>query len=309
MKKLIYFGFMILAIPTLSYAISDVSTPTKLDIPLVEQEQKYWCWAGATQSILQYYGNDWKQCEIAEFARTHSTYHNYGSENCCKNPSGACNDLNELAIQKGSIQDILKNMASPPITSTLIKRKLSENEIKDNIKLKRPFIILAYEHFIVGYGFKNGNLYYMDPWEGEGYGYNKYEDKVNDKEWYWTLTMSSSPYTLLVNNDSKKDLSAKSDEYKNFMIKVPTGASNLNVTIYADNGIPNILARRAYEPTTFESSECSKTAQRLRFKGKRCSIEDLSKGTYFIKIGGTNFSGATLTVSYTEPKVDIISHK
>jgi hypothetical protein len=217
--------------------------------------------------------------------------------------------LNELANQKGSVQDILKALGSPAIPSTLLQRKLTEQEIENNIKLKRPFVILAYQHFIVGYGLTNGHLYYMDPWEGEGYGYNKYGDKVGDKVWYWTLTMNRGRYVPLVNGDVKNNLSAPAGEYRYFEIEVPAGASDLSITVLGGNGVPNILARRATEPSTSQSSECSATVQRLRFKGKRCLIEDTRKGTYYIKVGGTNFSDATLYVSYTAPQSDTASSR
>ncbi|MEJ2611608.1 MAG: cellulase family glycosylhydrolase [Candidatus Thiodiazotropha sp.] len=199
MKKLIYAGLMALMIPALTNAASyDSSSSSILNVPLIEQEQENWSWAGAAQSILQYYGNEWRQCDIAEYARTHSTYRNYGSEDCCKNPSDACNNLNELATEKGSIQDILKNIGPHSMGSTLVKGILTEEEAIDSIQQKRPFIILAGQNFIVGHGLKNGNLYYMDPWEGEGYGFNKYGDKVNGKQWYRTLIMAEAPSSLEV---------------------------------------------------------------------------------------------------------------
>ena len=63
-----------------------------LPVPMIKQEQRQWCWAGAVDMILHYYGQPAvRQCELAIWA--------FGGS-CCKTPSSSACDrpLNDSKI-------------------------------------------------------------------------------------------------------------------------------------------------------------------------------------------------------------------
>ena len=174
-----------------------------LDVPECTQEYDQWCWAGSSWSVLQYYGNDYQQCEIAEYTRTHSTFHDFGSVDCClpsSTPGWACNYWNyNYDPDDGSIKMILIDMpttiGNPSIDNYGIARMLTASETAAEIAAGRPFVIRIYSpgHFIVGHGYQNGYLYYMDPWYGEGYGYDPFGSTISGRTWTHTNVITLNP--------------------------------------------------------------------------------------------------------------------
>lgn len=174
-----------------------------LNVPECTQEYDQWCWAGSSWSVLQYYGNDFAQCEIAEYTRNTSEFHDFGSVNCClpSSTSGwACNYWNyNYDPDPGSIKMILIDMpvdiGNPSINNYGVARMLTEAETAAEIAAGRPFVIrvCCAGHFIVGRGYENGNLYYMDPWFGEGYGFGPYGSNVNGRTWTHTNIITLDP--------------------------------------------------------------------------------------------------------------------
>lgn len=168
-----------------------------LDVQLCEQEQTSWCWAGTSQCVLYYYGNNYEQCEIAEYTRNTATFHDFGSTDCCVDPDGDCNYWNYMYDYAGSIESILLDMGDPSISNVGMDDPLSEQACIDNLGLNRPFFIrVKYGsggHFLVGHGYQNGNLYYMDPWFGEGFGYTSFGTSVAGGTWTHSLYMTVSP--------------------------------------------------------------------------------------------------------------------
>jgi PKD repeat protein len=174
-----------------------------LDVPECTQEYDQWCWAGSSWSVLQYYGNDFQQCEIAEYTRLNSEFHDFGSVNCClssSTPGWDCNYWNyNYDPDPGSIKMILIDMpvdiGNPSITNYGIARMLTESETADEIAGGRPFVIriCCGGHFVVGHGYQDGNLYYMDPWYGEGYGYGPFGEIVNGRTWTHTNVITLDP--------------------------------------------------------------------------------------------------------------------
>ena len=159
-----------------------------LDMPLEVQEQSEWCWAADTSSILKYYGNPQSQCTIAEYTRTVATWHNFGTVNCCVDPSQGCNYWNYNYGSAGSMQDILKHWG---INSYGIGSILAIPEIEEEIAASRPFIIRwawtsGGGHFIVGHGILGTDLYYMNPWPGEGLKIGGYGWVVSGSNHTWT---------------------------------------------------------------------------------------------------------------------------
>ncbi len=162
-----------------------------LNVPEITQEYDLWCWAGVSKCVLEYYGYSYLQCEIAEYTRNVSTWHNFGSTPCCNDALQGCNYWNYSFGKKGSIQDILKHFGNINNNGTGV---LSLANIQNNINQQRPFIIRwnwlddSGGHFVVGYGIQNDNVYYMDPWYGEGYKISSYENLKNDGRHEWTHT-------------------------------------------------------------------------------------------------------------------------
>lgn len=180
----------------LFFLLPGMASAQILDVPLCEQEYDQWCWAGSSQCVLGYYGNDYEQCEIAEYTRLHSTFHDFGDVNCCVDATQGCNYWNyNYDPDDGSIKMILIDMGNPSIQNYGVSRRLTESEVAAEIGAGRPFVIriCCVGHFVVGRGYQNGNLYYMDPWFGEGYGFGPYGSTVNGKDWTHTNIITTDP--------------------------------------------------------------------------------------------------------------------
>lgn len=188
----------------------------------VLQEQTEWCWAATTRAALLYFGVDKKQCELAEWTRTHNTANDryFGATDCCKNPSGQCNTWNYFWMNGspkkgvgGTIEDLLVQFGTnakttryeddPNTTANEGQRGLQDfSAAIDGGKL--VFIRWAWSdgggHFIVGYGYDGTLIHYMNPWPGEGL-------KIGEHSW-----MASGAST--VNGKSKTHSWASSLEVR-----------------------------------------------------------------------------------------------
>ncbi len=170
-----------------------------LNVTEMEQEQTQWCWAGTSACILDYYCTTTPQCNIAEYTRTVATWHNFGTTNCCVNPSLGCNYWNYNWGYPGSIQDILIHFAS--IQNYGYGSYLSTSSITNEIQANRPFVIRwgwtsGGGHFLTGHGLIGTDMYYMDPWYGEGLHIADYSWVVSGVDHTWTHTnilTTSSP--------------------------------------------------------------------------------------------------------------------
>jgi hypothetical protein len=147
--------------------------------------------------VLDYYGYSHPQCEIAEYTRNVSTWHDFGSTPCCSNALQGCNYWNYNWGAAGSIQDILVHFGN--ISNSGKASFLLISEIQNNFNQNRPFIMRwgwkdsngnldGSGHFLVGHGIQGNNVYYMDPWFGEGYKVSTYENVRNDMWHEWTHT-------------------------------------------------------------------------------------------------------------------------
>jgi hypothetical protein len=169
------------------------------------QEQDQWCWAGSSACVLDYFCTPTSQCTIAEYTREVATWHNFGSTDCCVNPYLGCNYWNYNWGYAGSIQDILVHFAS--INNTGVYTYLSTDQIHTRIQGNRPFIFrwgwtTGGGHFLVGYGLVNMDMYYMNPWFGEGLTISDYNWVVSNPDHTWThtndiVTPSPRPYPVL----------------------------------------------------------------------------------------------------------------
>lgn len=160
-----------------------------LPVKVVTQEQNQWCWAGVSQCILDYYSVEVEQCEIAEYARSVITWHNFGSVNCCEEPDGPCNWWNYNWGAPGSIQEILVHFGQ--LDNMGVGAALSHTQVVQQLGTDRLFVIrwgwtAGGGHFIVGHGIDGQTLYYMDPWFGEGAKFANYD---------WVVRSTSNGHT------------------------------------------------------------------------------------------------------------------
>jgi len=169
-----------------------------LNVSEVEQEQTQWCWVGVTACALDYYCHPTLQCDIAEYTRTVATWHYFGNTDCCVDPNLGCNYWNYNWGYPGSIQDILVHFAN--ISNYGVGSSLTQSSITADILLNRVFIIrwgwaAGGGHFLVGHGLIGNNLYYMDPWFGEGLKIADYSWVCSGSNHTWTHTnrLSVSP--------------------------------------------------------------------------------------------------------------------
>lgn len=171
MKKKQIIFIIILTLSHLSYGLV-------LDIPENQQLENNWCWAGSSQSILQYYGHEISQYEIAE----------YGTE--------GANTWNWLwgesfnPTRKG-IDMILAYFGE--IVSLGYESSLTFSQIQDEIDALRPFVIRwgwdnGGGHFLVGSGYSGDYIFAMDPWIGE-MTYSNYDWFCNGGNHTWTHTL------------------------------------------------------------------------------------------------------------------------
>ncbi|MDD4604569.1 MAG: T9SS type A sorting domain-containing protein [Bacteroidales bacterium] len=170
-----------------------------LNVVELTQEQNQWCWAGVSACALDYYGATTGQCVVAEYTRTVATWHNFGLVDCCIDATQGCNYWNYNWGYAGSIQDILVHFAS--ITNNGVDSALSKAVVTNEVTSNRPFIIrwgwtTGGGHFLVGHGLVGDNLYYMNPWYGEGLKIATYSWVVSAPDHTWTHTnqlVTSSP--------------------------------------------------------------------------------------------------------------------
>lgn len=185
MKKIVFIFFVIAAGLHISPKCQ------VLNVPEIFQEQNQWCWAGVSACVLQYYNSPVAQCDIAEYTRTVSTWHNFGTTHCCTSASQGCNYWNYNWGYDGSIQDILFHFAY--LANSGVGNYLSQPEVTSNIQDNSLFIIrwgwtTGGGHFIVGHGISGNNLYYMDPWYGEGKKIGTYSWVCSGSNHDWTHT-------------------------------------------------------------------------------------------------------------------------
>ena len=181
-----------------------------IDVNEVIQEQTEWCWAGVSKCILDYYSFPVNQCEIAEYTRTVSTFHNFGNVDCCTNPNQGCNYWNYNWGTDGSIEDIFQYFGNILVTnvSDVIDLATIQTEIDNN----RPFIVRwgwfnGGGHFVVGHGVNSNYINIMNPWMGEGKSIVSHSWLVNDgnHEWTHSQKMYTNPPPLSINDINKNN--------------------------------------------------------------------------------------------------------
>jgi len=154
-----------------------------LNVTNNEQLYNEWCWAGCSKTVLDYYGfSSVQQCDIAEWVRTVATFYNFGTVNCCVDATQGCNYWNYMYSNSGSIHDILVYFGN--IQNIGMANSISLGQITNEIQNNRPFVIrwgwsTGGGHFIVGHGINGNNIYFMNPWFGEGLHIGTYNFVLN----------------------------------------------------------------------------------------------------------------------------------
>jgi len=241
-----------------------------LNIPQVIQEQDQWCWAGVSKSILDFYGFPYQQCEIAEYTRTVITWKNFGSANCCLDPNQGCNYWNYNWGYLGSIQDILIHFGN--IQNNGVNHALSLNEIKNQLSGGRPFVVRwqwvsGGGHFVVGHGVNGSDVYYMNPWVGEGLHITSYDWLVNDGNHTWNMTniLTTSPVTSI------KDLISHP-----INIRIFPNPADGKITIESDFNMVSVEISNINGEKIFES--------KIQNQKSEIDLSSQPKGIYFAKI-------------------------
>ena len=232
-----FFSILIVSLLFLSLAEAKI-----LDVPETTQEQNQWCWAGVSSATLAYYGQSISQCTIAEYTRTHATFHNFGSINCCQNASQGCNYWNYGYGYLGSIQKILQNWG---VNNYGYGYALSQSAATSEIDSNRPFIMRwgwtsGGGHFLVGHGIENGMLHYMDPWFGEGLKTSSYSWVVSASDHTWThtnvLTTTPSGTSSIIPQSGWWWNAAEPG--RGYFIEVKNGRFYIDSFLYDKTGIP-----------------------------------------------------------------------
>lgn len=161
-----------------------------LNVGKNEQEHDQWCWSACSKTILDYYGFPKSQCQIADWTRTTATFYNFGSTPCCTDATKGCNYWNYNSGSAGSIQEILVHFGKLQNTSV---SALTQAQVKSELGLNHLFVIrwgwdAGGGHFIVGHGLNVNNLYYMNPWFGEGLKIGTYSWVSKGDTHTWTHT-------------------------------------------------------------------------------------------------------------------------
>lgn len=219
-----------------------------LNVSEIIQEQNQWCWSGVSKCILDYYGYPQLQCDIAEYARTVITWTSFGTQNCCANPNAGCNYWNYAWGYPGSIQDILVHFGN--IQNYGVSYALPLAQINTEIADNHPFVVrwgwnTGGGHFVLGHGVNASDVYYMNPWFGEGLHISTYSWLVNDGSHTWTHTnlLTTAPTgvddvtsmfsdNLIYPNPSNGEVKIKLESSSHSEIRI---VNQLAETVYTDN--------------------------------------------------------------------------
>ncbi len=190
MNKIRSYGTIIQLIVLLGFlSTSDCLADSVLSVPEKIQEHSLWCWAGSSQAVLAYYKGEQypSQCRIANWA--------WGRTDCCGNSvfkwKSGCNQSNYMYGTDGSLKSVLENWG---VLSNSLDTYLDQTTATAELDAGRPFVMRfgwtsGGGHFLVGRGINGNNLYYMDPWPGNGYTISSYDWVVSSSNHSWTHTL------------------------------------------------------------------------------------------------------------------------
>lgn len=144
-----------------------------LNVSVVKQEQDNWCFSATVKSIMNYYGLEITQEELAEFML---------DENGLSDPTLLKENANKLGIEA---DDKMRTLV----------------EIKDEIRKGNPVIIALYYslkqeiyHAYVADGIYEGGMRIMCPLRGFVYWTEDYIKQLNDNYWINAIGNTSNLY-------------------------------------------------------------------------------------------------------------------
>ena len=160
-----------------------------LNVPERIQEHSQWCWDASSKANLDYYGTVVSQCVIANWAWTLS--------DCCGNTTFDWDDLCNRPNSMNAIRDVHAHWG---VNGNVRNYALTQATVTSEINAGRPFIMAWFwtgggGHALSGRGIMGSNVYYMDPWPGNGYTISTYAWVVNGTGHTWgqTLQITTNP--------------------------------------------------------------------------------------------------------------------
>lgn len=249
-----------------------------LSVPLVTQQQDQWCWVGCSTCILNYYGFPVIQCQVAEYARTVSPVVNFGTVNCCVDPLQGCNQPNYNWGYAGSIDDILVHFGNVQNShdGTLSLSAIQNNVAHNHLMVFHWAWNAGGGHFVVGTGVSGNNVYYMNPWPGEGYKMSTYSNLVNDgvHQYHWTNSVLAPTAVPLVSG--------------------PTGQES----IYPNPSTGGVYVRNADHLKVYNALGALVYSNSITSsdKGDFVDLSTLAKGIYFVSLADGSNSNFTKLV-------------
>ena len=179
MKKTMQFAISSVLLSLSAVAAAQTYT---LNVPLRTQEHSQWCWAGASQMILNFKNRNVSQCAEVNYA--------LGINYACGNTNFNWNNYANRPNSSNAISSILNYWG---VTSG-VTGVLSQANSTWNINAKRPYVILwqwrsGGGHFVVTRGYSGSYLYINDPWPGNGSYYRTYASTVSSSDRYWYNTV------------------------------------------------------------------------------------------------------------------------
>jgi len=160
------------------------SVAVVLNVTQNYQEQNEWCWAASSKSVLEYYGIDLTQTQIAQYGSGGQNIPNYV----------AASDATENGVNA-----ILKHFAN--IGSTGIVGALAQDQLATDIDTYGAPIVILWDwdggggHVLVVHGLVNGTAYLMDPWNGPTINTYNWVMRGGTHTWRVSLELNTSPPT------------------------------------------------------------------------------------------------------------------
>jgi hypothetical protein len=184
-------------------------TAYQANVKVTKQEQNQWCWDANCKCIMEYYGTVVSQCNIVEYVRTLNPG-TFGSTACCTNPSGKCNNPNNIEGDDG-MQGVLMHFAK--ISSVPSNAPVPMAKIKSELAAGRPFVIGVLwsgggGHVVVGCNYTGSSITFMDPWQNNGMttktytGGSAFSTSSGSGNWGGSLVLTTPHTTTGIANDA-----------------------------------------------------------------------------------------------------------
>ncbi len=158
-----------------AYAGSGVSLKLKYRC----QEETNWCWAGASQSVLQYYGFQVSQRDIAAYGTNGANVPNY---------------MTRSAAQQNGVAEILMKFGK--IRTKIFGMPLTMSQVLSELTAGRPFVFrwgwdAGGGHILTGKGASGDRMEILDPMWGVSMARYTWVQRGGGHT--WTSSMTTAP--------------------------------------------------------------------------------------------------------------------